>query len=202
MKILQGSIIALCLPFAYLDLLGGIVAGIWLGILGRWGTIGIGLLFYFTAIFLINRAMRPTRLLAPPVVYCAKKGKTCELIFFSALSNLFVITVMTAWCCGVLFMFVKDTAGGSLIPLLIWSYGVATGPWAYMASMDQDAGRGPGTVITTFLAQIAYVIMFLMVIFSTITSIQALKVFAGFMLVGWVIQMVIVYLMPKACVLR
>jgi len=193
----QGLVMALCVPFAYLNLLGGIVAGIWLAILGQWGTIVGGLFLFFTATFVINFVLIPMRLFIPPAVYCAEKGKTFGLLFFSALSNLYVITVMTVWCCGVLFTFVKDATSSSLIPLLIWSYGIATGPWAYMASRDQEVGGSPATAITTFLAQIGYVVIMLMVIFSTITTIQALQVFAGFMVVGWVIQMIMVYQMRK-----
>ena len=41
MKALMGLITALSVPLMILNILGGIVSGIWLAILGRWGTVGL-----------------------------------------------------------------------------------------------------------------------------------------------------------------
>lgn len=197
MKTLQGIITALTVPLALLNMLGGIVAGIWLAILGEWGTIVRGILFFFVSTFTLSIVLIPSMLLSAPAAYCAEKGKPFGMLCFGALSNLYIIAVITVWCCGILYIFVKDATASSLIPKLIWSYGVATGPWAYMASKDQQGGDGFASMLATFLAELAYVVIMLMVIFSTITLLQALKVFAGFMLVGLVIQMTIAYLLQK-----
>ena len=128
MKILMGLIAALSFPLMILNLLGGIISGVWLAILGEWGTIGNGLLFLFTSTFLIGFALMPSLLLDVPAVYCAEKGKTIGLVFFGGLSSVYTLALVTVWCCGILYMFVKDATSASLIPRLIWSYGVATGP--------------------------------------------------------------------------
>ena len=86
-----------------------------------------------------------------------------------------------------------------MIPKLIWSYGVATGPWAYMASKEQ-VGAGLSSTLSTLLAEVAYVVIVILIIFFSVTFIQALMIFAGFMLVSLVTQMTLAYLIQKEMV--
>jgi hypothetical protein len=196
-KILQGIITALTLPLALFNMLAGVVAGIWLAILGEWGTIGHGILFFFVSTFSLSLVLLPSMLLSAPAAYCAEKGKTFGMLCFSALSNIYTLAVITIWCCGILYMFVKDANASTLIPKLIWSYGIATGPWSYMASKEQQGGDAFASLLATFLAELAYVVIILMIIFTTITPFQVIKVFAGFMLIGLLIQMTVAYLLHK-----
>lgn len=130
MKALMGLVTALSIPLMILNMLGGIVSGVWLGVLGEWRIIGAGILVFFVSTGLLGFALMPSLLLAAPAAYCAEKGKTGGLVLFGALSSFYILALITAWCCGILFMFVKDATPGSLIPRLLWSYGLATGPWA------------------------------------------------------------------------
>lgn len=190
MKAFLGVLTALSIPLLILNMLGGIVSGIWLAILGEWGAVGLGILFFFISTWLLGLAIMPSLLLAAPAVYCAEKGKTLGLVCFGALSSLYILAVVTVWCCGMLFLFVKDASASSLIPRLIWSFGVATGPWVYMASKDQGPqGEGFASSCATFLAQLAYLVIMLLVIFTPITLFGAIQVFGGFMLVALVLQM-------------
>jgi len=197
MKAFLGVLTALSIPLLILNMLGGIVSGIWLAILGEWGAIGLGILSLAFATFLLAIALIPSLLLAAPAAYCAEKGKTFGLVCFGALSSLYILAIVTLWCCGILFLFVKDATANSLIPRLIWSYGVATGPWAYMASKDQGPqGEGFASTLATFLAELAYLVILLLVILTPITLFGAIKVFGGFMLVALVLQVsfaVIIY---------
>jgi len=197
MKALMGLITALSIPLMILNMLGGIVSGIWLGVLGEWRIIGAGVLVFFVSTGLLGFALMPSLLLAAPAAYCAERGKTAGLVIFGALSSVYIMGLITAWCCGVLFLFVKDASAGSLIPRLLWSYGLATGPWAYMASKDAQGGEGFASMLATFLAQLAYVTIILLVIFTPVTIVQAVKVFAGFMAVGLVVQMTLAVLAQK-----
>jgi len=197
MKALMGLITALSIPLMILNMLGGIVSGIWLGVLGEWRIIGAGVLVFFVSTGLLGFALMPSLLLAAPAAYCAERGKTAGLVIFGALSSVYIMGLITAWCCGVLFLFVKDASAGSLIPRLLWSYGLATGPWAYMASKDAQGGEGFASMLATFLAQLAYVTIILLVIFTPVTIVQAVKVFAGFMAVGLVVHMTLAVLAQK-----
>jgi hypothetical protein len=79
MKALMALITALSIPLMILNMLGGIVSGIWLAILGEWGAVGTGILFFFVSTWLLGFALMPSLLFAAPAAYCAKKGKTFGL---------------------------------------------------------------------------------------------------------------------------
>jgi len=177
-----------------LNMLGGIVSGIWLAILGEWGDVVTGIIFFFVSTWLLGFALMPSMLFVAPAAYCLEKGKTFGFIFFNALTNIYTLGLITIWCCGILFLFVKDATASSIIPRLIWSYGIATGPWAYMASKDQE---GTASFIATFLAELAYLVIIFLVLFSPITLLGAIKVFGGFMAVGFIVQLSIVVMIQK-----
>jgi tetratricopeptide (TPR) repeat protein len=198
MKALTAVMKALSVPLTILNLLGAIVSGIWLVIIGEWRPVGIGIFFFFGSSFLLSFALMPGLLLAAPAAWFAAKGRTLGLVLFGALSSIYTLTLITLWCCSVLFLFVKDATASSLIPRLIWSYGIATGPWAYMASQEQGPdGEGFAAAMSTFFAQLAYLVIMMLVLFMTITVLGAIKVFAGFMLVGLVLQITVAVMMEK-----
>jgi hypothetical protein len=85
MKALVGLISALSIPLMLLNMLGGIVSGIWLAILGEWGAVGAGVLGLFVSTSLLGFALMPGLLFAVPAAYCLEKGKTIGLVFFAAL---------------------------------------------------------------------------------------------------------------------
>jgi hypothetical protein len=189
MKSLLAFLTALTIPIMFLNMLGGLVSGIWLAILREWGAIGTGVILFFVSTGMIGILLMPSMIFMAPATLCAKKGETLGLIFFGALGNIYTIVVLTAWCCGILFLFMKDATATSLIPRLIWSYGVATGPWAYIASRENRSGGGDAAAIGTFFAELAYLVIILLVIFTPLTFLGAIQVFGGFMAVGFLIQM-------------
>jgi hypothetical protein len=197
MKALLGIITVLAIPLMVLNMLGGIASGIWLAIIGEWGAIGWGIAALLGSTMVLGFALMPSVLLAAPAVYYAEKGNTLGILFFAALSNAYVIAIVTVWCCGVLYFFVKDATSSTLIPTLIWSYGVATGPWAYMASKDQQTGDLSGSAIATFFAELAYVGIMIAMLLSVATVIQTIMIFAGIMFVGMLIQISIAFIGHK-----
>lgn len=68
MKVLLGLFGSLLIPFMVLNLLGGIVSGIWLAILGRWEALGLGVAFFFTSKFLLSFALLPAVAIALPAL--------------------------------------------------------------------------------------------------------------------------------------
>lgn len=189
MKALMGVITALSFPLMLLNVFGGIISGIWLAVLHDWTTLGIGIGSFFISSFVLGIILMPSLLLAAPAAYCAEKGKTAGLVFFGALSSLYVLALITIWCCGVLFALMRDATHANFIPRLIWSYGVATGPWGYMASKDQgENGHDFGSTFAVFLAELAYLVLMVIITFFGITLFGGLKVFGAFMLVGFFVQ--------------
>lgn len=185
MKTLIGIITALSIPIVLLNLIGGIVSGIWLAILGNWGSIILGIILFFISTLLISFALLPSILLDAPVIYFASKGKFIGAFLFNILSNLYAVIVITIWCCSILFIFSYVVTINNLIPRLIWSYGVAIGPLSYMASKERD---NIASYIATFFASLSYITIIILVIFTTISGINIFLIFSSFMLLSLVIQ--------------
>ena len=199
MRALSALIAALSLPLMILNMVGGIVAGIWLMVLRDWHTILLGIAFFFVSTVALGLVFIPSTLLALPAAYFFEKGKTIRFVCFSSLASLYSYAVITVWCCVVLFVFVKDATAHTLVPRLVWSYGVANGPLAYLALKEYGAGaEGTASQLATFFAQLAYFIIMLLVILSPISLFGVIKVFGSFMLVSFVVQMTAGILVQRA----
>jgi hypothetical protein len=53
----------------------------------------------------------------------------------------------------VFWLFLSRATPGTLIPLALWSYGVASGPWTYLSAKDQQAGGNEFSIMSTMFIQ-------------------------------------------------
>lgn len=187
------TLTALTVPIMILNLLGEIISGIWLAVLGEWGEIFRGILFMAISGFAISIALMPSLLFAAPAAMAIEKGKKLLGMFFGFLSVLYTIALMTGWCVWIMWLFVSSATDSLLIPLLIWSYGVALAPWMWLAQKDQQGGGGNEySMFTIFFAQISYILgMILFFLGATLGTIAV--IFGAIMLTGGILQVIIVF---------
>lgn len=183
---------ALTVPIMVLNLLGGIISGIWLAILGEWGEIFRGVLFMVVARFAISIALMPSLLFAAPGAMAIEKGKKLLGMFFGSLSVLYTFALMTIWCIWIMWLFVSSANESSLIPLLIWSYGVALAPWMWLAQKDQQGGENEFSMFSIFFAQVSYILgMILFFVGETLGTIAV--IFGAIMLAGATLHVIIAF---------
>lgn len=186
MKALMSVVNILAFPLIVLNVLGGISSGIWLGVLGEWTSLGVGLVILLIAPRFLSWSLQlPSPLLLWPMRYLVDRGKAFGILVTASLTSLYSVLLMTIWCCGIFFLFVTMAGGDNFIPHLIWSYGIAIGPWGFLASKD------PGNyspAISTFLAELAYITLMLFVFFATINVYDALKIFVMFMVIALALE--------------
>jgi len=192
MKFLTGIFSALSFPLFILNMFGGIIAGVWLVVLGEWREIGFGVLIFFVSTFLLRLILMPTVLFGLPTAYFANRKNTLGIIFFSSLGSIYIYGMITIWCCWIFFLFVRNLTPANTIPTLIWSYGIATGPWAYIASKEQGASSF-GSMLAIILTQFAYLTILILVLIYSVTDIHPLPIFFGFMSIGFLIQLLSAY---------
>jgi hypothetical protein len=185
---MQAIFSLLAIPFVLLNMLGGIVSGIWLAVLGQWWAIGYGIAAIFFSSFAIGLAMMPGLIFAAPAAMLAQKGKLILAFPLMLLSQFYTYVVIIAWCIFVFNSFVSNSTLSSFWPLLIWSYGVALSPLTYMSQREQQAGNGEGSVMTTFFAQIAYVVMAVAAALTHMSFLDLMVLFSGLMVLGMLIQ--------------
>ena len=117
-----------------------------------------------------------------------EKGNNLGFYFFGFLGALYTVAVLTAWCIVVLYFFARQADSDSIIPILLWSYGVATGPIAWMTQKATQGGGGEGAIICSFFAQVAYVIVILAVLFFGVSLMDVIVLFGAIMVIGIVFQ--------------
>jgi len=182
------TLTALTVPIMILNLLGGIISGIWLAILGEWGEIFRGILFMVISGFAISIVLMPSLLFAAPAAMAIEKGKKLLGMFFGSLSVLYTVTLMTVWCIWIMWLFVSSATDSSLIPLLIWSYGVALAPWMYLAQKDQQGvGGNEYSTFIIFFAQASFILAMVMCFLGATLGTIAVM-FGAIMLLGAILQ--------------
>jgi hypothetical protein len=152
-----------------LNLFGFVGSAIWLLIIGEWRSVVAGLFITIAAPFFLGLAMLPSLALTGPSVYFAKRSITIGVYFFSFLASIYIAALITAWCGGITFYFLSNVPSHGFWPMLIWSYGVATSPWTYMAQKDNSIG----SMLAAFFAQVAFIVMMLSMAFGANLEIGA-----------------------------
>jgi hypothetical protein len=190
MKTLGPLAAALTGVFIMLNMFGGIVSGIWLVVLGEWWAFALGILGVFVSHYAIGIALLPSLGLGVAAYGAIQRKYWRSGMLLGALSNLYIAALMTMWCIAVLAIFISQASSTSWFPLLIWSYGVATGPWAFLAQKDVQSGSDTGAATFTFFAQVAYLLVIVAIAFFSPTILQAALLFGGVMLVAALVNLI------------
>ena len=91
MDAISRIITVLLVPLGIMNMLGGLISGIWLAFLGHWGLIGYGFLIIAFASFGIGFAMMPSLLFAVPAMSLIEKGNKFFGYIFLLLSTLYKV---------------------------------------------------------------------------------------------------------------
>lgn len=148
------------LPIIVLNVFGFLVSIVWLLVVGQWTAVLSGLVIVMCATFVLGFALLPTMLIAAPGIYFAKRKVTIGVYLFGFLASVYVYAIVAAWCSSVTFYYLGSAPRHAFWPLLLWSYGIATSPWTYMAQKDP----APNSVLVGFFAQVAYIVMMVSIV--------------------------------------
>src|SRR5262249_25053208 len=97
------------LPIMLLNVFGAIGAVIWLLVIGEWRWVVAGILTIILAPFLLGLALLPSVALGVPAMYFVKRRITILVYFFSLLSSIYIYGLISAWCGGVTFYFMRQS---------------------------------------------------------------------------------------------
>ncbi len=127
----------LSIPILLLNFGGGIAGAVWLVILSQWAVLGIGIAATILSWFALGLLLAPNLLFSRLSAAALDRGSYTAGVIWVLVCNLWSSAVMTAWCAGCFAALAGTYNGnGSLWPYLLWAYGVATGPWIYMAAAE------------------------------------------------------------------
>ena len=182
------------LPLIILNWLGGIVSGIWLILLGKWGLLLYGILIALFGSYLISLLFLPAMfLLMMPAAYFVEKKQMFLSMVFGFLNLIYTILLIAFCCLTIMLAFINSSDERSIVPAIIWSYGVALGPWMYMASKEN---RNEFSGLTVMWTQIAYIIAMTM-FFCGVSFPVIVRTFMTCMMLLIVLEGVIFLFMAK-----
>jgi hypothetical protein len=150
----------LVLPFAILNIFGVLSGAIWLGILGKWSLLGLGVASMFVSTMALGLITLPgtlVSLFAAP--FLGRRAWFLGFPFVLA-GSIYTIAIVGLWCFLVITFSVSNAGEGATMPALLWAYGVAIAPLSYMTQYESGPdGKATAATLVTFFAQIAVVVM-------------------------------------------
>lgn len=164
------------IPIMFLNMVGGIVGGIWLAILGEWRLLGIGILLVFILPSILSLLMMPGLAISVfTVILYEKKNPLRHIVGYIAQLYTNILIVLT--CIFAFFICSSYYAGNielGYIPYLLWSWGMALGPWQFFASKEPD---NEFTAITLFSASVFYFIFLTSLFISPVLALVIIMCF-------------------------
>ncbi len=186
-------ITALMVPILILNILGGIVGGIWLMIAGEWSLLIGGLFYMMFGAMIISLLLMPGLLFAVPATTFAEKGKFTLFYIFSLLSIAYTYGLI-----AVSTYYVADVAlspqSAPLWASLLWLYAVVLAPWQYMAFKERD---NIFTGMTTFFLALGIVALMVCGILG-MTLDQSFPVLVTILIISLVAQLFITIALTRA----
>lgn len=145
------------LMFFALNMLGPIVAGIWLGFLGEWSLIGVGVGYMMIGAVGISILMMPGLLLVAGAA-AAGGERNLVLMTIAAIPVMLWTYAVAVGTCSFMLSYATSFIDWTEnpIPYLIWGTTVAIAPWAFMAQKDAQADNNAwAAMMTAFFLNIA-----------------------------------------------
>lgn len=130
-----------------INLLGGVIAGIWLALLGEWRTIFVGFALSFGMPFVWAIAALPTLLVlaVTPTEEPIDGAPTASPTLWALIPlNLYMNALVCAWTLFVFWCFEQRINSNSPFPFVLWAYSTTMSPLAYMASKSGESNPAEG----------------------------------------------------------
>lgn len=155
---MQALMLFVALPLLILNMLAGLVGGIWLGVLGEWGPLLAGVAYMVGGALALGIVMMPTMILAVPAANAAERGHVISATLLGIPIVVWTYLVLTASCVFVFSYIVRDLHSGNAWPLILWGYAVVVAPWSFLARKDAEAGNDVSS-LPLFFAQLGTIAM-------------------------------------------
>jgi hypothetical protein len=109
---------------ALLIALGGLAGGIWLGFLGEWKLIGIGIAMSLFMPTVFSIAYLPALGLGTIFSALLDKGYTRTGLFLGSITNVYSNLLVMVWVLFVFLYFLGSSGYNSIVPYLLWAMGI------------------------------------------------------------------------------
>ena len=198
MSKIENLFVTAAIPLMLVNTFGGVFSLIWLAILGEWGIIGTGVLAMLASGMTLGLAMMPGLIFAVPASTMLENGNKIGSYICGFLSLMYTYGLLIVWSVFVMTYFTNQASESSLVPVLFWSYSVATGAISFLTSKDIQGGND-SSILPTFLIQIAYLAVIIGTIFiGGMTLFSVICLFILIMSIGFLGQMADIFQFSSA----
>jgi len=175
----------LSLAVVYLDALLFISGCIWIGILGRWSTLGTGIAIGIVSAWIIPLLLTPSTILERRALAELNSGRDATAVRWTRASIFWMFVVMSAFCLATFRLLTNGVTGIAQVPSTIVAYTIST--WTFMRPLVQ------GKDLTDFVVAIsmkgAFVLLAVIALGCTGSFQAAVVIFAVCMVLLAGIQM-------------
>jgi len=180
-----------------LNAAGGIVGGIWTASNGDWWAVAYVILGMVLSPFVISIALMPSLAIGVAGAAAIERGRLTAGRGLFAVSSLFTNVLMLGWSLFVTVAFLGHSRHSPLFPILLLAYGASTGPWAFLASKDQQSGN-EFSALGVLLIQVGYIAAAAMLLLNPTNGLFFLVPIGIAMGVNWLFQQMLMAEMTKA----
>jgi uncharacterized RDD family membrane protein YckC len=149
-----------------INVLVGIIGGIWLAVRGEWGLIAWGVALAFIIPWAWMLVNLPSMGLFFLVNRFMDKGNRVFVAIFGFLSSVYTYMLIVLWVFYAFGFFMRHASSEMYVPYLLWGYSSIMAPLAYMAK--KEGQESAGTSGGLFCAQLSFVIITLFWFFGVI----------------------------------
>jgi len=181
-------LVTLLVPITVLNVLGGLVSGIWLAVLGRWGTIGVGLLMSILMPFVYSILMLPAFGIGQFAIRLEERGQKLPAMLLAFPGAVYGDALITAWVAFLFVNFLYEPDATAAVPTALWVYSIAIAPLAYMGSKEK--GDNPGPAVAMFVALLAYLVLLVMWLLK-VSGRDQIPVLAAFVVLTSVVKLAV-----------
>jgi hypothetical protein len=150
----------LAIPLILILAFGDIVSGVWLALLREWRVIGWGFGVAIFGVLFLSIALMLGLLLDGPAALLHRRGHVIASYALGFLSLCYTLTLLSLWCWVVMLFFAEQVHERSFIPGMIWSFGAAMAPLAWL-SQKVGKRRNEYESVTLFFCGAAYLVVML-----------------------------------------
>ena len=176
MNFFEKLLTVLAIPLWIINSFGGIVAFIWLAILGYWPILIGGILISLFSSFAFTFAMIPSTGVQFLAIKMLEKKQKLLGIILMYIGTILLLAVFTFWVFYIYYAgFINIQSEGDIFPVLLWCFSVAVSPIQYMASKEPVDSYA--TNLMTLFITLGCLLMTILLSFFSFSMIDAAIVY-------------------------
>jgi len=183
------TISVLTAPLVLLNLLSGLIGGVWLIVLGEWGDALWAIVVSYFSTYLISLILMIPLAILLPTTFLLNKGFIGKVLSFpfQLLSGISTWLIVGFWGLFVFYTALGAVGNNPAMPYLLIAYGISVGTWGFMSSKEDSPEQYAFLLLASQLSSV-FLLVTLGLLEISITKI--VTIYFAILLSGFVLQII------------